>query len=131
MKAAAAAATEAINLLKTKDDPKQLGKAYILRAQLTEDEDRKLADFDAAAKADPSNSDAGQAMALFTSKGGQRESRRHAAEACWSKTLTIRICWPRWPRRSTDLKKYDDALKYCDGVIKQCGIAWATTCGPA
>src|SRR5262245_50527880 len=57
VKAAETAASEAIKLLSGKNDPKQLSKAYILRAQITEDKDRKLADFDAAAKADPSNSE--------------------------------------------------------------------------
>src|SRR6266550_3343167 len=55
LKASAAAVTKAIELFKKKDDFKQLSKAYMLRAQVTEDEDRKLADFEAAAKVDPRN----------------------------------------------------------------------------
>src|SRR3954469_18721425 len=41
-KAAAAAASEAIKVLTGKDDPKELSKAYMLRAQIVEDKDRKL-----------------------------------------------------------------------------------------
>ena len=43
---ASAAASEAIKLLAAKGDPEHLSKAYVLRAQITEDKDRKLADFD-------------------------------------------------------------------------------------
>src|SRR5947207_14796657 len=73
LKSAVSSASEAIKLLAAKDDPKQLSKAYILRAQLTEDKDRKLADFDNAVKADPSNADAGQALALLYIQKGENE----------------------------------------------------------
>src|SRR2546421_6296720 len=69
-KVASAAASEAIKLLAAKGDPEHLSKAYVLRAQITEDKDRKLADFEAAVKANPSNTEAAQAMAvLYKLKG--------------------------------------------------------------
>lgn len=118
-KAAAAAATEAINLLKAKDDPKQLAKAYILRAQLTENKERKLSDFEAAAKADPTSSEAGQGLALLYLQTGDNEK----AVATLHKLLEADADNPNLlaalAEALTDLKKYDEALKYCDDVIKK------------
>src|SRR4029453_1786909 len=44
-KAVATAVDEAIRLLKAKDDVKELAKAYVLRTELTDDNEKKLADF--------------------------------------------------------------------------------------
>jgi tetratricopeptide (TPR) repeat protein len=112
-------ASEAIKLLATKDDPKQLSKAYILRAQLTEDKDRKLADFDAAAKADPSNADAGQALALLYRQKGENEKAVATLQKLLERDSDNPNLLAALAEALTDLKKYDEALKYCDDVIKQ------------
>jgi tetratricopeptide (TPR) repeat protein len=119
LKAAASAASEAIKLLTGKDDPKQLSKAYILRAQLTEDADRKLADFDAAVNADPSNTDAGQALALLYIQKGENEKAVATLQKLLERDTDNPTLLAALAEALTDLKKYDEALKYCDGVIKQ------------
>ncbi len=119
LKAAAAAASEAIKLLTGKDDAKQLSKAYILRAQLTEDADRKLADFDAAVDADPSNTDAGQALALLYIQKGENEKAVATLQKLLERDADNPTLLAALAEALTDLRKYDEALKYCDGVIKQ------------
>jgi len=123
LKAASAAATEAIKLLA--DNPKQLASAYILRAQVTEDKERQLADFDMAVKTDPSNTDAGQALALLYI---QRDEKEKAVE-------TLQKLVDRDPENPNlllvlaetliDVKRFDDALKHCDNIIKHAPRATA------
>jgi tetratricopeptide (TPR) repeat protein len=119
LKAASSSASEAIRLLTGKDDPKQLSKAYILRAQLTEDKDRKLADFEAAAAADPTNSDAGQAVAELYSQKGDNDKAVATLQKLSERDPDNPALLARLAEALTDLKKYDEALKYCDSVIKQ------------
>src|SRR5439155_10704104 len=119
LKASAAAVTKAIELFKQKDDFKQLSKAYMLRAQVTEDEDRKLADFEAAAKVDPSNADAGQGLALLYIKKGDNEKAVETLHKLLEQDPENPNLLAVLAEALTDLKKYDEALKYCDGVIKQ------------
>jgi len=119
LKAASSSASEAIRLLTGKDDPKQLSKAYILRAQLTEDKDRKLADFEAAAAADPTNSEAGQALAVLYSQKGDNDKAVATLQKLSERDPDNPALLAGLAEALTDLKKYDEALKYCDGVIKQ------------
>lgn len=119
IKAATNAASEAIRLLAGRDDPKQLAKAYILRAQLTEDKDGKLADFESAAAADPSNTEAGQALAVLYSQKGDNEKAVATLQKLSERDPDNPALLAGLAEALTDLKKYDDALKYCDGVIKQ------------
>src|SRR5262249_29465322 len=72
-KAAVAAVSEAITLLKARDEPKQLSKAYVQRGRYLDDVDRKLSDFEAAVKADPSNVDAGKGLVVLYSQRGDTE----------------------------------------------------------
>jgi len=119
LKASSAAVTKAIELFKKKDDVKQLSKAYMLRGQVTEDEDRKLADFEAAAKADPGNADAGQGLALLYIKKGDNEKAVQTLHKLLDQDPDNPNLLAVLAEALTDLKKYDEALKYCDGVIKQ------------
>jgi tetratricopeptide (TPR) repeat protein len=118
-KAAHAALDEAIKLLKAKDELKQLAKAYILRGKLNEEQDRKLADFESAVKADPTNTDALQARAFLYLQMGENEK----AEAELLKLVEQEPDNPglmaALAEALTDLKKYDEALKYCEDVIKR------------
>ncbi|MDX1948492.1 MAG: tetratricopeptide repeat protein [Pirellulaceae bacterium] len=116
--AAADALDEAIRLLKTKDDPKQLSKAYILRAALTDDEEKKLADFDAAAKADPDNIEAWQGRALLYLAKGESEKAVADLEKLVERGAANPIAIGMLAEALMDIKKYDDALKYCNKVIE-------------
>jgi tetratricopeptide (TPR) repeat protein len=119
LKAAAAAASEAITLLTARDDPKQLSKAYVLRAQLTEDRERKQSDFEAAVKADPSNAEAGQELAVLYAQSGDTEKAVTTLERLLERDADNANLMAALARALTELKKYDEALKYCDDVIKQ------------
>ena len=129
--AAQTAIDEAIKLLKTKDDPKQLAKALILRTQMTDDNDKKLADFDAAAKADPENIEAWQGRALLYLAKGESEKAVADLEKLVARGGANPIAIGVLAEALTDLKKYDEALKYCNKVIEIApNRRWATTCGP-
>ena len=119
MKAAESAASEAIQLLTARDDPKQLAKAYVLRAQIVEDNERKLADFEAAAKADPSNAEAGQALAVLYIQKGDNEKAVATLKGLLERDADNPRLMLVLAEALTDLKKYDEALKVCDDLIKQ------------
>ncbi len=118
-KAASAAASEAIKLLAAKGDPEQLSKAYILRAQLTDDKDRKLADFEAAVKANPGNTDAGLAVAELYKRRGDNDKAVGMLQKLVERDPDNPSLLAEFAAVLTDAKKYDEALKYCDTVIKQ------------
>jgi len=118
-KAAASALDEAIKLLRGKDDPKQLAKAYVLRGKLNEDEERKLADFEAAVKADPTNTDAWQARAFLYLQKGDNEKAVADLQKLIEQEPNNPGLIAALAGALIDLKKYDDALKYCEEVIKR------------
>lgn len=117
-KAAEKAIDEAVRVLKAKDDVKELAKAYVLRAQITEDDDKKLADFDAAVKADPESIEAWQGRALMYLQKGDNEKAladlKHLVEKAPSNPAAIAAL----AEALTNLKQYDEALKYCEKVIE-------------
>jgi tetratricopeptide (TPR) repeat protein len=117
-KAAGAAAGEAIKLL-SKDNPEALSRAYVLRAQLTDDKDRKLADFEAAVKANPSNTDAAQALAVLYKLNGDNDKAIAMLQKLVERDPDNPNLLAAFAEVLTDAKKYDEALKYCDSVIKQ------------
>ena len=125
LKAAATAASEAIKVLTAKDDPKELSRAYVLRAQLTEDKDRKLGDFESAVKADPSNAEAGLAVALLYDENGDHEKAAAALQKVLERHPDNVNVMASLAEQLTDLKKFDEALKYCDDIIKQAPRATA------
>jgi len=115
---AVAALDEAIKLLKTKDQPKQLADAYVLRAQFVDDNDRKLADYEEALKADPKHSAARQGRALLYIEKGEHEKgiadlrtllEQDADNPGIAAELAVALI---------KTKKFDEALKYCEEVIK-------------
>jgi tetratricopeptide (TPR) repeat protein len=118
-KAALAAASEAIKLFAAKGDPENLSKAYVLRAQITEDKDRKLADFEAAVKANPGNSEAAQAMAVLYKLKGDNDKAVATLQKLVERDPDNPNLLAAFAEVLTDAKKYDEALKYCDSVIKQ------------
>ena len=100
---------------------------------MTEDKDKKLADFDAAVKADPDNTDAWQARALLYLEKGDNEKAVADLQKLVEQDADNPAVIGALAEALTNLKKYDEALKYCDEVIKHAPRSrrWATTCGPA
>lgn len=117
-KAATDALAEAIKLLKAKDDNKRLAQALVLRAKMTNDEEAKFADFDAAAKADPTNFDALQARAILYLEKGENEKATADLKAAVELQKDNHRALGALAEVMTNLKKYDEALKLCDDVIK-------------
>lgn len=117
-KAASEAIDEAVKLLKAKDDNKRLSQALVLRAKMTNDEDGKFADFDAAAKADPTNFDALQARAILYIEKGENEKATADLRAAVELQKDNHRALGALAEVMTNLKKYDEALKLCDEVIK-------------
>jgi tetratricopeptide (TPR) repeat protein len=66
-------ASRAIELYEKKKDQPELAKSYILRAQLREDKDERMADIDAAVKADPASAEALQLRAAVHIEQGEVE----------------------------------------------------------
>src|SRR5688572_9684435 len=80
---------------------------------------RKMADFEAAAKADPSNTDAAQALALLYIQKGDNEKAVAALKSLLENDAENPRLVATLADALIDLKKYDEALKYCDDLIKQ------------
>jgi tetratricopeptide (TPR) repeat protein len=118
LKLAAEALDEGIRLLRSKDDSKRLSQALVLRARMSDDEDAKFADFDAAAKADPNNVDALQARAILYMEKGENDKAVEDLKAAVALQKENYRALSALAEVMTNLKKYDDALKICDDVIK-------------
>lgn len=117
-KAAADAIDEAVKLLKAKDDNKQLAQALLLRAALTDDNEKKLADYDAAIKADPESTEAWQGRALLYIERGESEKAVADLTKLVEKEAGNPLVVGALAEALTNLKKYDEAIKYCDKVIQ-------------
>jgi tetratricopeptide (TPR) repeat protein len=117
--AAMKAIDEAIKLLRETDQPRELSKAFILRAQMTDDEDKKLADFDAAVKADPANVEAWQGRAILYLAKGETEKAIADLQQLVEKDSDNPAIFAALSEALTNLKQYDEALKYADEVVKQ------------
>jgi len=117
-KAALEAADEAVRLLGGKDEPKQLAQAYLLRAELTDEVEKKLADFEAAVKADPKNVQALQGRALLYLQKGENEKAVAELKRLVDEDTDNAALMAVLADALTNLKKYDEALKYCDAVIQ-------------
>ncbi|MCI0359696.1 MAG: tetratricopeptide repeat protein [Planctomycetaceae bacterium] len=117
-KAAQAAIDQAVKLLTAADQVKQLSKALVLRAAMSDDKDKQLADFDAAVKADPENSDAWQGRALIYLERGESEKAIADLEKLVEKEANNPAAIGALAEALTNMKKYDEALKYCGKVIE-------------
>lgn len=118
-KAGSASIDEAIKLLKAKDQVKQLASAYVQRAQFTEDNDKKLADYQAAIDADPGNVEALQGRALLYLQKGDDAKAVAELQKLVEQDADNAGLLAVLAEALTNLKKLDEALKYCDDVIKQ------------
>jgi tetratricopeptide (TPR) repeat protein len=117
-KAAQTAIDEAVKLLKAADDLKQLSKALVLRAAMTEDKDKQLSDFDEAVKADPENTQAWQGRALAYLEKGESEKAIADLTKLVEKDADNPAAIAALAEALTNLKKYDEAIKQCDKVIE-------------
>lgn len=109
---------EAVKLLKAADEVKQLAKALVLRAAMTEDLDKKLADFDAAAKADPDSTEAVRGRALiYLAKGDSEKAIADLTRLVEEDADNFQVVGDL-AEALTNLKKYDEALKQCEKVIE-------------
>jgi tetratricopeptide (TPR) repeat protein len=114
----AKAIDNAIRILKTKDEPKLLAKAYVLRAATGDDAAAHLADFQAAVKADPESAEALQGLSLIYLSQGKNDEAvatlRKLVETGSSDPAAIGIL----AEALTNQKKYDEALDYCKKLIE-------------
>ena len=117
-KAAQTAIDEAVKLLEAADSVKQLSQALVLRAAMSKDKDKQLADFDAAVKADPENTDAWQGRALIHLERGESEKAIADLEKLVEKEANNPAAIGALAEALTNLKKYDEAIKYSDKVIE-------------
>jgi tetratricopeptide (TPR) repeat protein len=117
-KAANTAIDEAVKLLQSKNQPKDLAKALVLRAAMTDDDDKKLADYDAAIKADPGSTEAWQARAVLYIERGDSEKAVADLTKLVEKEAGNPLVVGALAEALINLKKYDEALKYCEDVIK-------------
>lgn len=117
-KAAMAALDEAIKILTAKDDRKELAKTYVLRAQISDDDEKKLADFEAAVKADPTNNEALQARAFLYLQNGDDEKGAAELQKIVERNADNPGLVAVLAETLANLKKLDEALKYCEILIK-------------
>jgi tetratricopeptide (TPR) repeat protein len=115
-KKALAAATEAIRLFK--DNKEQRSKAFVLRAQLTKDPAKKLADYDEAIRLDPSNMSAWLERATYhLDQGNHEKAARQFAELLEQDETNV-MALHGAAEALIQLERYDDALKHLDKAIQ-------------
>jgi tetratricopeptide (TPR) repeat protein len=115
---AIASLNEAIKLLQKLDQPKQLADCYVLRAQFVEGDARKLADYELALKTDPKHIAARQGRALIYLNQNEHDK----AIADLMKLLEQDADNPGVAAELAQAlilsKKFDEALKYAEDVVK-------------
>ncbi len=102
------ATTKAIELLK--DDPAEQSAAYVLRALTQDDDDKKLADLDAATKADPENLEAFQARAALRLQKNDVEGAIADLESVLLKDPTNQAIAGAAVQKLVELNRVDDAV---------------------
>ncbi len=102
------ATTKAIELLK--DDPTEQSAALVLRALTQDDDDKKLADLDAAVKADPENVEAFQARAALRMQKNDVEGAIADLESVLLKDPTNQAIAGAAVQKLVELNRVDDAI---------------------
>ncbi|MFK8110766.1 MAG: tetratricopeptide repeat protein [Rubripirellula sp.] len=103
------ATSRAIELLE--EDPREQSAAYVLRAITRDNDDDKLADLDAAAKADPENLEAFQARAALRLQKNDIEGAMADLETVLMKDPTNQQVAGAAVQKLVDLNRVEDALK--------------------
>jgi len=103
------AATKAIELLE--GNPAEQSDAYLLRALRQKDDKDKLADLDAAIKADPTSSDALQARALLRLQGADVNGAVEDLQALLKQDPTNQAIAQAAVEQLVNMNRIDDAVK--------------------
>ncbi|ADB16881.1 TPR repeat-containing protein [Pirellula staleyi DSM 6068] len=109
---------EAIKLLKKEDNVRELSKILVLRAALSEDEEKKLADLSAAVDADPENVEAWQGRALIYLEKGENDKAVEDLKKLVEKNGDNPTAIAALSEAFTNLKKYDEALAQANKLIE-------------
>lgn len=117
--AARKAIDQGVKLLREADQRRELSKALVLRAQMTDDLDKKLEDFDAAVKADEANVEARLGRGVLYLSKGDDEKAVADLEVVAEKTGDNPAIVTALAEALMNLKRFDDALKYADQLIQQ------------
>ena len=115
-KRAMTAADEAVRIYE--DNKEQLSEALVNRGNLREEDEQRLADYDAALKANPGNSSAWQARALYYL--GKGDTEKAVADfnqllADDETNITARLALAE---ALSNLEKYDEALEHIEKAIQ-------------
>ncbi len=103
------ATSRAIDLLE--DDPNEQSAAYVLRALTQDDDEKKMADLDAAADADPNNLEAFQARAALRLQMNDVEGAIADLETVLLKDPTNQAVAGAAVQKLVELDRVDDALE--------------------
>ncbi len=115
----------AINLLT--DDKKQLAAAYMLRAQLQDDPERRLRDYGRALDLDPGNVDAWQARALAFMQQGDLEKAIDDLNSLLEQNADSATAHLALAEALMNLERYDEAMVHADKAIEltpEAGVAY-------
>ena len=100
-----------------REEKAELAQALVARADLSEDDDQRLKDLDAALEADASNADAWQARALhFLGKGDNDKAVEDLQKLLSRKSDNV-MARLALAEALTNLKKYDEALRQIDQAL--------------
>jgi len=108
----------AIELYGKKKDQSALAKAYILRAQLRENADERMADIDAAVKADPTSVESLQLRAAINIEQGNIEKAIADFEELIKQNPENVAVHQALATTYASTKKYDEALKHLGKAIE-------------
>ncbi len=109
------ATSNAIELLE--DDPAEQSSALVLRALTQEDDDAKLADLDAAIKADPDNNEAYQARAAMRLQKNDVEGAVQDLEVVLLKDPTNQIVAGAAIQKLADMNRIDEAQELITKIL--------------
>ncbi|QDU94816.1 tetratricopeptide repeat protein [Lignipirellula cremea] len=101
-----------------KSDKTKLAQALVLRAQLTENDDRQMADLNQAVKIDPANKDALRTRGLLRLNAGKDEEAIADFEQLIKVDGENATAYHAIAEAMTHLEKYKEARKYADKAIK-------------
>jgi len=111
-------ASTAIELYEKKKDAQELAKTYILRAQLREDKDERMADVEAAIKADPASVEALQLRAAVHIEQGEVDKAIADFEELLKQNPENLAVLQALATTYASTKNYDKALEHLSKAIE-------------
>lgn len=100
------------------DDEAKQSAAFVIRAQLRDDVEQRMKDYDRAIEADPSNSEAWQARALTLMQQGKFEAAIESFNSLLAKNEENVDARLALAEALTNLEKYEEARKQIDKAIE-------------